>query len=173
MTPSQLSAIRENVSFDAVSIHDVIPLLAEVERLTAERDAAFRRGAEAMREARESVFRDSLCREYDDSHKAAAMEEHRRRTRLLARINAALAAHRDEVPAQDSATGFVEPKESDWTLLSNHAGIIVALLPNDEMLSIRPETDKYGTMWAWSYGGLVKTEAEARRAATAAARGMR
>jgi hypothetical protein len=38
VTPSELSAIRENVSFDAVSIHDVIPLLAEVERLTAERD---------------------------------------------------------------------------------------------------------------------------------------
>jgi hypothetical protein len=94
-------------------------------------------------------------------------------TDLLMRIDAALAAHRDEVPAQDSATGFVEPKDSDWTLLSNHAGIIVALLPNDEMLFIRPETDKYGTMWAWSYGGLVKTEAEARRAALAAARGMR
>jgi hypothetical protein len=67
----------------------------------------------------------------------------------------------------------VEPKDSDWTLLSNHANIIVALLPNDEMLSIRPETDKYGTLWAWSYGGLVKTEAEARRAATAAAKGMK
>ena len=98
MTPSQLSAIRENVSFDAVSIHDVIPLLAEVDRLTAaleaeqrrssgfqiayhsntrcqcpdedvctltrqrmdlaaERDAAFARGAEAMREAAVSVAR--------------------------------------------------------------------------------------------------------------------
>jgi hypothetical protein len=91
---------------------------------------------------------------------------------VLARIDAALAG-RAEVPAQDSATGFVEPKDSDWTLLSNHANIIVALLPNDEMLSIRPETDKYGTLWAWSYGGLVKTEAEARRAATAAAKGMK
>jgi hypothetical protein len=70
MTPDQLSAIRENVSFDDVSIHDVIPLLAEVERLREEntvlleanegepwawqvlakqRDAAFARGAEAMR----------------------------------------------------------------------------------------------------------------------------
>jgi len=57
-----------------------------------------------LREARESVFRDSLCREYDDSHKAAAMEEHRRRTRLLDRIDAALAER------QDSATDVVEPE---------------------------------------------------------------
>jgi hypothetical protein len=33
MTKEQLDAIREHVSFDDVSIHDVIPLLAEVERL--------------------------------------------------------------------------------------------------------------------------------------------
>jgi hypothetical protein len=72
MTKDQLDVIREHVSFDAVSIHDVIPLLAEVERLREEntvlleanegepwawqvlakqRDDAFCRGAEAMREA--------------------------------------------------------------------------------------------------------------------------
>jgi hypothetical protein len=34
MTKEQLDTIREHVSFDDVSIHDVIPLLAEVERLT-------------------------------------------------------------------------------------------------------------------------------------------
>jgi hypothetical protein len=120
-----------------------------------------------LAEARESIEQD-----FDDG-KHLLSSDRDRFLLLLARIDAALAAHRDEVPAQDSATGFVEPKDSDWTLLSNHANIIVALLPNDEMLSIRPETDKYGTLWAWSYGGLVKTEAEARRAATAAARGMK
>ena len=72
MTKDQLDVIREHVSFDDVSIHDVIPLLAEVERLREEntvlleanegepwawqvlakqRDVAFRRGAEAMRTA--------------------------------------------------------------------------------------------------------------------------
>lgn len=33
MTKEQLDTIREHVSYDDVSIHDVIPLLAEVERL--------------------------------------------------------------------------------------------------------------------------------------------
>ena len=51
MTREQLDAIRKNVDFNDVSIHDVIPLLAEVERLTAERDAAFERGVAAMRAA--------------------------------------------------------------------------------------------------------------------------
>ena len=36
MTREQLDAIRKNVDFNDVSIHDVIPLLAEVERLTTD-----------------------------------------------------------------------------------------------------------------------------------------
>ena len=35
MTNEEIDAIREHVSYNDVSIHDVIPLLAEVERLTA------------------------------------------------------------------------------------------------------------------------------------------
>jgi hypothetical protein len=79
MTKQQLDAIQKNVDFDDVSIHDVIPLLSEVERLTAEvekvkadsswgalkrlddewrgeRDAAFSRGVAAMREAARMHF---------------------------------------------------------------------------------------------------------------------
>lgn len=76
MTREQLDAIRKNVDFNDVSIHDVIPLLAEVEgmresctglvkqnerqydevlRLTAERDAAFSHGVAAMRAAAVAV----------------------------------------------------------------------------------------------------------------------
>ena len=57
MTREQLDAIRKNVDFNDVSIHDVIPLLAEVERLTAERDAAFERGVAAMRAAAVEIAR--------------------------------------------------------------------------------------------------------------------
>ena len=39
MTQEELQAIREHVSFDDVSIHDVLPLLAEIERLTAKVEA--------------------------------------------------------------------------------------------------------------------------------------
>lgn len=70
MTKEQLDTIRNNVSYNDVSIHDVIPLLAEVQRLQEEntllleanegepwawqvlvkqRDTAFRRGVAAMR----------------------------------------------------------------------------------------------------------------------------
>lgn len=61
-----------------------------------------------LREARESVFRDSLCREYDDTHKAAAMEEHKKRTRLKDRIDAALKAHMKQ--EQQVAVLDSEPK---------------------------------------------------------------
>ena len=68
MTREQLDAIRKNVDFNDVSIHDVIPLLAEVERLTADplpaaawvrevERAAFSRGVAAMREAAAQAFR--------------------------------------------------------------------------------------------------------------------
>ena len=80
MTPSQLSALRERldaarqtlqgvvrVEIDTNTLltllneterqaNDLRALLDEVERLTAERDAAFKRGAEAMREVAASHF---------------------------------------------------------------------------------------------------------------------
>jgi hypothetical protein len=80
VTPSQLSALRERldaarqtlqgvvrVEIDTNTLltllneterqaNDLRALLDEVERLTAERDAAFKRGAEAMREVAASHF---------------------------------------------------------------------------------------------------------------------
>jgi hypothetical protein len=70
-----------------------------------------------LREARESVFRDSLCREYDDSHKAAAIKEHRRRTRLLDCIDAALAER------QDSSTDVVESDEAKSAAIAAARGM--------------------------------------------------
>lgn len=63
MTPDQLSAIRarltwleENGAID-LPFTEARALLYEVERLTAERDAAFRRGAEAKSAAIEYAGR--------------------------------------------------------------------------------------------------------------------
>ena len=50
MTREQLDAIRARYA------HPVVVLLAEVERLTVERDAAFQRGVAAMREAAAQHF---------------------------------------------------------------------------------------------------------------------
>jgi hypothetical protein len=113
-----------------------------------------------LREARESVFRDSLCREYDDSHKAAAMEEHRRRTRLLDRIDAALAER------QGSATNVVEWEERQGSYIHD-----------DGVNELRVYL--WGDQWHWHAvveyraNGICATEAEAKSAAIAAARGMR
>jgi len=113
-----------------------------------------------LREARESVFRDSLCREYDDSHKAAAMEEHRRRTRLLDRIDAALAER------QDSATDVVEWEQRQGSCIHD-----------DGVNELRVYL--WGDQWHWHTvveyraNGICATEAEAKTAAIAAARGLR
>jgi hypothetical protein len=93
MTKEQLDAIREHVSFDDVSIHDVIPLLAEVERLTkredvlvkagldlmvanrdltAERDAAFRRTAEAFQRGVEKM-REEIALLFDGGPNVAGL----------------------------------------------------------------------------------------------------
>ncbi len=113
-----------------------------------------------LREARESVFRDSLCREYDDSHKAAAMEEHRRRTRLLDRIDAALAGR-----AEGSTEDVVE-----WQMTNSPIGTMHAYLDG---VDLRVRWDGQDAAWDATRYGRCTTEAEARRAATAAARGMR
>jgi len=113
-----------------------------------------------LREARESVFRDSLCREYDDSHKAAAMEEHRRRTRLLDRIDAAIAER------QDSATDVVEWEQRQGSCIHD-----------DGVNELRVYL--WGDQWHWHTvveyraNGICATEAEAKSAAIAAARGLR
>ena len=122
-----------------------------------------------LREARESVFRDSLCREYDDSHKAAAMEEHRRRTRLLDRIDAALAER------QDSAKDVVE-SEDEWDRVNAH---FYTAYPDDETSLTVCRFDLTRQEWRWDMEREVKkrgycaTEAEAKAAAIKAARGMR
>lgn len=74
MTREQLDAIRarveaakswrpftgsvDDIIFGQHALKDVPALLAEVERLTAERDAAFKRGVAAMREAARTYFVD-------------------------------------------------------------------------------------------------------------------
>jgi hypothetical protein len=115
-----------------------------------------------LREARESVFRDSLCREYDDSHKAAAMEEHRRRTRLLDRIDAALAER------ADSAKDVVESEPVEWQDSERRFGWC-----DETETSVRIEHIFDAQRWSWEVSGLALTEAEAKSAAIAAARGMR
>lgn len=50
-THEDAAKVRDVVSFVHHAPTDLRALLAEVERLTAERDAAFRRGVAAMREA--------------------------------------------------------------------------------------------------------------------------
>jgi len=121
---------------------------------------------ELLREARESVFRDSLCREYDDTHKTAAMEEHKRRTRLLDRIDAALAER------QDSATDVVE-----WRLGDDCDEEFVyyeAYPDSDTGLDV---VRFLGGKWRWTMSrekqGYCDTLDEAKQAAIAAARGMR
>ena len=113
-----------------------------------------------LREARESVFRDSLCREYDDTHKAAAMKEHKRRTRLKDRIDAALAEH------ADSATPVVEWEQRQGSYIHD-----------DGVNELRVYL--WGNEWHWHTvveyraNGTCATEDEAKSVALAAARGLR
>ena len=83
---------------------------------------------------------------------------------LAARVDAALAAHRDEVPAQDSAQDAVE-----WTadaFGNNYVKQGNVLLQVAETIDGR---------WAWGMRveGYAPTEAEAKSAAIAAARRMK
>lgn len=113
-----------------------------------------------LREARESVFRDSLCREYDYSHKDVAMEEHKRRTRLKDRIDAALAAH-DAVPPSEETV--------EWkTEMGLHATTV-----NGVNIAVFPMTEDGRWTAALHVADPFDTLDEAQRAAIAAARGMR
>ncbi len=112
-----------------------------------------------LREARESVFRDSLCREYDDSHKAAAMEEHKRRTNLMDRIDAALANSRDSTT---EVVQWLSPEKKPTVFLASRGGASL-------------EVSLGAERWFWdvSLYGDCATEAEAKSAAIAAARGLK
>jgi hypothetical protein len=90
---------------------------------------------------------------------------------LAARVEAALAAHRDEVPAQDSATDVVESKTRWWP--SHQETVIDGAC----MRVWLQDAENWGWWVLKGLGvrdtGFAKTEAEAKSAAIAAARGMR
>jgi hypothetical protein len=85
---------------------------------------------------------------------------------LRARIDAALAAHRDVVPAQDSAKDVVEWEERQGSYIHD-----------DGVNELRVYL--WGDQWHWHTAveyranGTCATEGEAKSAAIAAARGMR
>jgi hypothetical protein len=93
----------------------------------------------------------------------------------LARIDAALAAHRDEVPAQDSAKDVVE-SEVEW---NNHNVQFSTAYPDDETSLTVCRFDLTQQQWRWDMNREVKkrgycaTEAEAKSAAIKAARWLR
>ncbi len=82
---------------------------------------------------------------------------------VLRRIKAAL------VERQDSATDVVESEPVDWGAPDRfqiaHVGSFVA--------EVFPDRDGKGWVWAIAQRDNANTEAEARRAAIAAAKGMR
>ena len=84
---------------------------------------------------------------------------------LAARIDAALAAHRDEVPAQDSAKDVVEWEQRQGSCIHD-----------DGVNELRVYL--WGDQWHWHTvveyraNGICATEAEAKTAAIAAARGL-
>lgn len=130
---------------------------------------------ELLREARESVI--ALADEYESLMLATETEEKQRE--LARRIDAALAAHRDEVPAQDSATPVVESDDPWWedklfraVFGSSHL-TIQAKGPRSWSWSVSftDRKDKHGLSQV-QYG-TATTEAEAKSAAIAAARGLK
>ena len=97
---------------------------------------------------------------------------------LRGRIDAALAAHRDEVPAQDSAKDVVESVEMKWEWHSvNSPNRVEAILTDGTRVTCR-KANYNGVMgWAWDAEirpvGFALTLDEAKSSAIAAARGMR
>jgi hypothetical protein len=82
-------------------------------------------------------------------------------------IDAALAAHRDEVPAQDSAKDVVEWRPSDQRVFLD--GVSLRVVHHTDGLWV------WSVYWPLSHRteqGRVATEAEAKSAAIAAARGL-
>jgi hypothetical protein len=119
-----------------------------------------------LAEARESIEQD-----FDDG-KHLLSSDRDRFLLLLARIDAALAAHRDEVPAQDSATDVVE-----WRLGDDCDEEFVyyeAYPDSDTGLDV---VRFKGGKWRWTMSreqqGYGNTLAEAKSAAIAAARGLK
>jgi len=108
-----------------------------------------------LREARESV-RDLLAEYEAKTLKAKFIETERD---LLARIDAALAER------QDSATDVVE-----WQMANSPIGTMHAYLDG---VDLRVRWDGQDAAWDATRYGRCATEAEARRAATAAARGTK
>jgi hypothetical protein len=100
--------------------------------------------------------------------------------KLRDRIDAALAAHRDEVPAQDSAKDVVESDAVEWRdcLSVDESMFLAADLSDKLKVSVYPEEATPGA-YPWravrieAQEGTAPTEAEAKAAAIAAARGMR
>jgi hypothetical protein len=98
---------------------------------------------------------------------------------LRARIDAALAAHRDEVPAQDSAKDVVESADLWWedklfrAVFGSAHLIVQAKGPHSWFWSVSftDRKDKHG-LHQGQYG-TATTEAEAKSAAHAVARGLR
>lgn len=119
---------------------------------------------ELLAQARESVFRDSLCREYDDTNKAAAMEEHKKRTRLLSRIDAALAEREAD-------------EKVEWRLGDDcDEDFVYYEAYPDSDTGVDVVRFKYGK-WRWTMSreeqGFCDTLDEAKTAAIRAARGLR
>ena len=80
---------------------------------------------------------------------------------LRNRIDAALAAHRDEGSTEDVV---------EWVLTNSPIGTMHAYLDG---VDLRVRWDGQGAAWDATRYGRCATEAEARRAATAAAKGMK
>ncbi len=126
-----------------------------------------------LREVRESVYQHKeRLLDCDHDSEMCSCDLGAQKIVLLARIDAALAAHRDEVPAQDSATDVVE-----W----NHYGYARNELRsriNGADVTVRrlaPSISDIDTQYSWnvSLWGGATTLAEAKSAAIEAAKGMR
>ena len=124
-------------------------LLDEVERLKSDPLPA----AAWVREVERAAYR------------RGAQEASERAKAEVERLTNALAAHRDEVPAQDSAKDVVE-----WQMTNSPVGTTHAYLDG---VDLRVRWDGQDAAWDATRYGRCATEAEARRAATAAARGMK
>jgi hypothetical protein len=84
---------------------------------------------------------------------------------LRCRVDAALAAHRDVVPAQDSAKDVVE-----WQMTNSPIGTTHAYLDG---VDLRVRWDGQDAAWDVTRYGRCATEDEAKSAAIAAARGLK
>ena len=116
-----------------------------------------------LREARVSVFHDHEYARIFGTETDPAVAAVPKLADLLARIDAALAER------QDSATDVVESEPVDWGAPDRfqiaHVGSFVA--------EVFPDRDGKGWVWAIARRDNANTEAEAKSAAIAAAKGLR